>query len=57
MSTGFKDVVNAIKAQPTPSAASATFNWTPLIQGITTGIASSFGATVYLKVDLLNHKI
>src|SRR6266542_1373093 len=46
MSSGFKEVVNAIKTQPTPSVASTALNWTPLIQGIVTGIASSYGAQV-----------
>jgi hypothetical protein len=44
MNSGFESVVQAIKTQPTSS--SLAFNWTPLIQGIATGIATSFGAQI-----------
>lgn len=50
MTSGFESVVQAIKTIPTstpsPSSVSSPmnqFNWTPIIQGAITGIASSFG--------------
>ena len=48
MSTGFTLVVDAIKSQPTVAQAPnlATFKWTPVVQGLVSGVAAAFGGTV-----------
>jgi hypothetical protein len=50
---GFKEVVSAIKeinnispSAPLNSASPLGVNWTPIIQGLVSGVATSFGATV-----------
>ena len=46
------EIVNAIKSTPTPSQVSPAtpmlpgVNWTPIVQGLVSGLATSFGATV-----------
>jgi hypothetical protein len=48
MSTGLDRVVDAIKSQPsvaqTPNLG--TFNWSPVVQGLVSGVAAAFGGTV-----------
>jgi len=48
LTTGFSQVVKAIKEQPSANNITSPLgvNWTPIIQGVLTGVAQSFGANV-----------
>lgn len=46
MSSGLKEVVNALKTQPSSPSQSTNFNWAPLVQGLVSGLATSLGANI-----------
>jgi hypothetical protein len=50
MSSGLKEVVHAIKTQSQPNTPSNSsplgVNWTPIIQGLVTAVATTLGASV-----------
>lgn len=50
LDTGFKEMIQAIKSQPSAANPAPSplggVNWTPIIQGLITGVASSLGASV-----------